>query len=271
MKCKTIFPKFSIANTKNVKYFNKGRYRVWHYLSDAKKIPRVFHVFEIDLTNIQKVREKSESPNTYVCYLLKTISEVLSKEQFKHLNGHFSRIPKSKILVNTDVDIALTHENRVNHGLDYVDLIMIRNCESKTLSEIQDFVNNSKNNLVNYSEEPSFLKSLGFHLFGKLVRKLGWLYISIKPNRFRKIWGTTSLTSTGKLGTKFSMPLSVHLVNFALGSVEEKYEFDGIKHNLCYKANLTIGYDHRAIDGAIVARLGQSIKENLTVVNEKSC
>ena len=208
------------------------RRKIAEHMVMSKRIsPHVHSAFEVDFTKVDEIRkarkadyEKAGGKLTYMSFITKACAEGLKK------------VP----IVNASVDGAdIIYKKDVNIGvavaLDWGLIVpVVKNADTLNLLEISKAIAD----LASRAREKK-----------------------LKPDDVQG--GTFTITNPGVFGALFGMPIisQPQVAIVGVGAVEKRPVVldDGITIRL--RAYMTIGYDHRVIDGAIADEFMQVVKK----------
>lgn len=218
-------------------------------------------LIELDVTEARKLlreRKKLGEKISFNSWLIKCIS--LAVEEFREING--VRKGKRRVVVFDDIDISIVIEREVDGQkvpLPYV----IRRTNAKTIAEIDLEVKNGQGQVIqgkeNYvlgeANKSSHLMELYYALPGA-IRRWVWKRMLKSPSLTKQNMGTVMITSLGMIGriNGWVIPVSVHPLCFAIGSVIRKPGVMNDKIEIREYLHLTALIDHDIIDGAPAVR-----------------
>ncbi|HPG60110.1 MAG TPA: 2-oxo acid dehydrogenase subunit E2 [Candidatus Wallbacteria bacterium] len=241
---------------------SRDRRLVWDLLRDTDSYYLNHQIILIDFSAVEAARRYAEetgiSKPSFVAFALYAISRAL--KDFPVFNSYLRSFPFPSLAIYKDIDICFTVERSKKNGEKYVGLSILKNCENKSFSNInEDFTAiketpyektvHHKNRQI-FLMIPDFLRIFLFKLFCKPF-----------PSKMREIGGTCAFTSVGKFGVDFTTPLSPKSITFSLGRVcKRPMVIEGaLQARTC--AYITLTYDHRIADGAQCASLGARLKD----------
>jgi pyruvate/2-oxoglutarate dehydrogenase complex dihydrolipoamide acyltransferase (E2) component len=181
-------------------------------------------------------------------------------EEFRQLHG--VRKGKGKIIIFDDIDISIVIEKEVKGKkvpLPYV----IRKTNEKSISEIcneiklgqTQSIEGEQDYILGQEKKNTLLLKIYYYLPG-VVRKLIWKGIIKSPSLTKQNMGTVMITSVGMMGqiNGWVMPISVHPLCFAIGSIVKKPGVINDKIEIREYLYITVLVDHDIIDGAPAVR-----------------
>lgn len=202
-----------------------------HMVLSKRVSPHVHSAFEIDFTKVDQIRkakkgeyEKAGSKLTYMSFITKACAEALKK------------VP----VVNASVDgNDIIYKKEINIGvavaLDWGLIVpVVKNADAMSLLDI----------------------SKGIADLAARARDK-----KLKPEEVQG--GTFTITNPGVFGALFGMPIisQPQVAIVGVGAVEKRPVVIDDAVAIRLRAYLTIGYDHRVIDGAIADEFMQVVKK----------
>ena len=216
---------------------------------------------ELDVTDAHKMIQeiKKQSHNiSFNAWLIKCISKVVEE----HRDVHGIRKGKKKIVIFDDIDISIMIEREIQGKkvpLPYV----IRKTNEKSISVIYDEIKagqsqsiNDEGNYVLGEKKNEFLMKI-YYSMPSFIRRMIWKSIIRSPFLTKQNMGTVIITSVGMMGkiNGWVMPVSVHPLSFAIGSIIKKPGVKDSKIEIREYLYITVSVDHDVIDGAPAIRL----------------
>ena len=204
-----------------------------HMVMSKRVSPHVHSAFEIDFTKVDAIRkakkadyEKSGGKLTYMSFITKACADALKK------------VP----VVNASVDGAdVIYKKEINIGvavaLDWGLIVpVVKNADAMSLLDIS--------------------KSIADLAARARDKKL-------KPEDVQG--GTFTITNPGVFGALFGMPIisQPQVAIVGVGAVEKRPVVVDDAIAIRLRAYMTIGYDHRVIDGAIADEFMQVVKKTI--------
>ncbi len=217
-------------------------------------------LIELDVTEARKKLQDKKQQSEKVSFnswLIKCISHTI--EEFPEIHG--IRKGRNKIILFDDVDISIIIEREIQGKkvpLPYV----IRKSNSKSTADICREIANGRRQAVedegNYvlgEKKNEFLMKLYYMLPGWARRKI-WSVIIKSPSITKVNMGTVMVTSVGMMGkvNGWVVPVSVHPVCFAIGSIIKKPGVVNDKIEIREYLYMTVLVDHDVVDGAPAVR-----------------
>lgn len=226
----------------------------------SRKKHHIYALLELDVTEARKLialKKKEKQNVSFNSWLLKCISQAV--EEFRDLHG--IRKGKTKIVLFKDIDISIMIEREINGQkvpLPYV----IRKTNEKSVSEINDEVKygisqtiKDEGNYVLGDKKNQYIMKL-YYLLPGFLRRMVWNKIIHNPFMTKENMGTIMVTSVGMIGkiNGWIIPMSVHPLTFAVGSVIKKPGVVNGKIEIREYLHITAAIDHDVIDGAPAVR-----------------
>ena len=120
---------------------------------------------------------------------------------------------------------------------------------SNTLGELQWLLDRFKHGPV----ETVYKKQFQLSALPVFIRRLvWWLYLNVSPPKRMRRCGTYFASTISGLGAEIQSPPSFHTCNLTYGPID----IDG-------RCRVTIAYDHRLMDGVLIADVLQRLEETL--------
>ncbi|SET58772.1 2-oxoacid dehydrogenases acyltransferase (catalytic domain) [Natronincola peptidivorans] len=217
-------------------------------------------LIELDVTEARKKileKRKLSQKISFNSWLIKCIG--CAVEEFKEIHG--IRKGKSKTVIFDDIDISIMIEKEIE-GMKVPLPYVIRKVNEKSISDISSEVRAAQNQAVedegNYilGEKKNDLLMKIYYAMPGFIRSLIWKHILRNPFLVKKNMGTVMITSIGMVGKirGWVVPVSVHPLCFAVGSIIKKPGVIGDKIEIREYIHITALVDHDIIDGAPAVR-----------------
>lgn len=224
-------------------------------------------VLELDVTEarnkIARLKEQGKSIS-FNAWLIKCISQAVS--EYKPIHG--LRKGKRKVVLFEDIDISVMIEREVE-GVKVPLPYLVRETNKKSIAEIsaeigsgrKQVIENEKNFVLGDSKSRILMKT--YYALPGFIRTFAWKQMIKRPFFFKKNMGTVMVTSVGMIGEMHGwvIPVSVHPLCFAVGSVLKKPWVVGDEIKIREILYLTALVDHDVIDGAPAVRAFTHLKE----------
>jgi pyruvate dehydrogenase E2 component (dihydrolipoamide acetyltransferase) len=209
-----------------------------HMVVSRRTSAHVHSVFEIDFTKVDEIRkakkeeyEKKGAKITYMAFITKAVAEAL----------------KAVPIVNSSIDgTDILYKKHVNIGmavaLDWGLIVpVIKDADKKSLFEISKAI---------------------VDLAGRARDK------KLSPDDVQG--GTFTITNPGVFGALFGMPIinQPQVAILGVGAVEKRPVVINDAITIRLRAYLSLGYDHRTIDGAVADEFMVHLKKRLETFDE---
>ena len=236
-------------------------------------------LLEVDVTEArERMREqaKTQEKISFTGWVMKCIAQALSEH--KHIQA--MRQGSHGLILFDDVDISILVERRVGERDRSSERLpmpcIIRKANEKSIQEIHCEIRAAQAEKISAGEVQLGTKRNAaltkiFTLMPRFVRNLlVWRRLARDPFFAKRTMGTVVVTSIGSglgsgksSGYGWAIPISIHPVAFALGSIAKKPGVVKGKIEICEYLSLTVLFDHDVTDGAPVARFIRRLKELL--------
>ena len=204
-----------------------------HMVMSRRTSPHVHSAFEIDFTTVDEIRkakkaeyEKSGGKLTYMSFITKACAEALEKVPIVNAS-----VDGTDIIYKKDINIG------VAVALDWGLIVpVVKNADAMSLLEISKAIAD---------------------LAARAREK------KLKPEDVQG--GTFTITNPGVFGALFGMAIisQPQLAIVGVGAVEKRQVVLDDAITIRLRAYMTIGYDHRVIDGAIADQFMQVVKKKI--------
>ena len=214
---------------------------------------------ELDVTNARKLllNKRQSEKLSFNSWLIKCISHAV--EEFDQI--HAVKKGKTHSVIFKDIDISIVIEREVDGQkvpLPYV----IRKSNEKSISDIYHEIRTGQNQSISsegdyiLGEQKNDAKMRLYYSLPGFLRRIIWKSIVQNPFLTKGNMGTVMITSVGMAGriNGWVIPVSVHPVCFAVGSVIKKPGVVDDKIEIREYLYLTALIDHDVIDGAPAVR-----------------
>ena len=202
-----------------------------HMVMSKRTSPHVHSAFEVDFTKVDEIRkarkaeyEKAGGKLTYMSFITKACAEALKKVPIVNAS-----VDGTDVIYKKDINIG------VAVALDWGLIVpVIKNADSMSLQDIS--------------------KAIADVAARARDKKL-------KPDDVQG--GTFTITNPGVFGALFGMPVisQPQVAIVGVGAVEKRPVVLDDNITVRLRAYMTIGYDHRVIDGAIADEFMQVVKK----------
>jgi len=202
-----------------------------HMVMSKRTSPHVHSAFEIDFTKVDEIRkakkteyEKAGGKLTYMSFITKACAEALKKVPIVNAS-----VDGADIIFKKDINIG------VAVALDWGLIVpVVKNADKMSLLEISTAIAD---------------------VAARAREK------KLKPDDVQG--GTFTITNPGVFGALFGMPIisQPQVAIVGVGAVEKRPVVLDDAVTIRLRAYMTIGYDHRVIDGAIADEFMQVVKK----------
>lgn len=217
-------------------------------------------LIELDVTEARRMlREKKKQAEkvSFNAWLIKCISQTVTEVP----QLHAVRKGKRQLALFADVDISIMVERKVQGKkvpLPYV----IRQTNKKSVEDIHNEIRASQTQTIEdegdfvLGERQSDAMMKLYYLLPGPLRRTVWRRIIASPTLTKHNMGTILITSVGMVGriNGWVIPVSVHPLSFAIGSIIKKPGVVGDKIEIREYLYMTVLVDHDVIDGAPAVR-----------------
>jgi pyruvate/2-oxoglutarate dehydrogenase complex dihydrolipoamide acyltransferase (E2) component len=234
-------------------------------------------LFEVDVTSarehMREFKARTGQGLSFTAWVMKCIGQAVSEH--KHVQA--MRKGRRELVLFDDVDISTIVERSVGRSdgssqtlpMPYV----VRKANEKTVQEIHDEVRGAQgeslaNGEVQLGANRKAWLASAFNSMPRLVRHLlVWRRLTHNPFVAKKSMGTVVVTSVGNVGKSsgyaWAIPIGIHPLLFALGSIARKPGIVGDEIEIREYLSVTAVFDHDVTDGAPVVRFIQRLSELL--------
>ncbi|MBW3543235.1 MAG: 2-oxo acid dehydrogenase subunit E2 [Planctomycetes bacterium] len=139
-------------------------------------------------------------------------------------------------------------------GEEWVFFLQVLEPENRTLIELQDLIRHAREAPI--ESITKFRQQLIFSRFPRFLRRIAW-WVTLNVSARKRIarFGTFGVTTVSAAGAISIKPPSVYTTMLTFGPVSETGD-----------VRLTIIYDHRVMDGMVIARCLARLEELLNTV-----
>lgn len=244
----------------------KQRRPTYHFLRFAKNFNPVHLSIAIDAENLLKHREcfknGTKKKISYTAYMLYFASRALEKFPEVNVSIKHSFIPKmmrhQQIHGKFTLDKSAGDERVVLPGL-------VRDANCKTLVQIQEVIDEYKES--KYEDSPHFRNA---RILAKLPMALGgFIYRKVLSNLVKRenAQGTFMVSSLGHNNIRNFFPIITSTVAFGVGAIEKTPVVKNDQIVIGHLLNLSMSFEHSAIDGALASDFLNYIKSSIEEFN----
>ncbi len=234
-------------------------------------------LLEVDITKprdyIRDFKARTGEGLSLTGFVIKCIGQAISEH--KHI--HAMRRGRKSLILFDDVDISIVIERAVENRENEAETLpmpyVLRRANQKTVQEIHHEIRTAQHQLlqageVHIGKQHNKALTKVFQLMPKFLRNLlVWRRLVSDPFFVKKTMGTVIVSSMGSAakysGYGWAIPISIHPVVFALGSIARKPGVVGDDIAIREYLSLTILFDHDITDGAPAFRFVQRLTELL--------
>ena len=225
-----------------------SRRLTWDLLKFHREIPLCAHDRQVNLTAISAARSECVQRVSWPALFIKAYAIVA--QEFPELRQTWYVWPWAHIYQHPTSVATLTVQRELD-GEPWLFWGLVRSPETESLSAIQSLIDQFRNEPVQSIFQRQWQMA---HLPTMLRRLIWWWNLNIETKKRAKRLGTFFVSTLSGLGAEIQLPPSVQTGCLTYGPLDE--------NNL---ARVTLAYDHRLMDGAIVARI---LKQLECVLNE---
>lgn len=256
--------------------FPESRHPTLDTLDLGKKKHHIPLLLEADVTEareyIREFKSRTGEGLSFTGWTMKCIGQAVSEH--KHIQA--MRKGRRSLILFDDVDISVVVERSVGHSDSPSETLpmpyVVRRANKKTVKEINDEIRTAQEELLGAGEVQLGARrkvhlTRAFNVMPRFVRDmLVWRRLK-DPFFAKKTMGTVVVTSVGSIGTYngygWAIPIGIHPVVFALGSIARKPGVVGEQIKIREYLSMTVLFDHDVADGAPVIRFVQRLNELL--------
>jgi pyruvate/2-oxoglutarate dehydrogenase complex dihydrolipoamide acyltransferase (E2) component len=227
----------------------------------------MYGLLEVDVTAARRalrtLRRQGQEVS-FIAWMIKTIGDCVAQNR----RAHAVRAGNKRLVMFHDVDIALPVEREVE-GAGVPLPVLIKAANGKTAAqihaEIQDAIDHSIVNERDFILSEHGLSNLALKLYYALpsaLRVFAMQRLFANPFRARRLSGTVTVTTVNAIGktSGWIVPTrSLHNLFFALGTITRKPWVVNDAVQVREILNLTVAFNHDAIDGVPARRFMQDL------------
>ena len=212
-----------------------------HMVLSAHTSPHVYSVYEVNFDRVSKLRDKRKAEYeaagaklTYTAFIAKAIVDAI--RQFPMVNAS---IDGDNIVYKRDINLGIAVA--LDNGLI---VPVIRNADEKNLLGLTRAINDLASRARTKKLNPDEVQG-----------------------------GTFTITNPGIFGALYGLPLinQPQVAILGVGTIEKRAVVVDDAIGIRPMCNLSLGYDHRLIDGADAGRFLADVKERLEHFDEAWC
>lgn len=234
-------------------------------------------LFEVDVTEaheyIREFKARTGEGLSFTGWVVKCIGQAVSEHKYVQA----MRKGEKSLILFDDVDISVVIERSVGHSDRLSETLpmpyVVRKANEKTVKEIHDEIRTAQAESLGAGEVQLGARrrvtlTRVFNMMPRFVRNLlVWRRLAKDPFFAKKTMGTIVVTSIGSIGKSsgygWTIPIGIHPVVFALGSIARKPGVVGEEIKIREYLSMTVLFDHDVTDGAPVVRFIQRLNELL--------
>ena len=227
----------------------------WDLLAFHHDVPLCAHDRQMRLEHVCQRRAACAVRISWPALFIKAYAMVAS--EFPELRQIWYRWPWAHIYQHPTSIATLTVQREVDKE-PWLFWGQIRSPEAQSLTEIQRSIDHFQNDDVNQVFAKQWRLA---HLPTILRRAIWWWNLNLETKKRATRLGTFFLSTLSGLGTEIQLPPSIQTGCLTYGPLNEQQSL-----------RVTLAYDHRIMDGVLVARILQRLETTLdeTLANELS-
>ena len=216
---------------------------VLHYHA---KVPTCAHDRNCNVSRIDAVRQGAPQRISWAVLFIKAFA--LTAARYPEMRQSWFNWPLAHLYQHPH-SIAMVATHREYRGDAWLFWSRFRRPEDRSLVELQ-------RELDRYLTEPvekAFKRQLQFSALPTLARRLLWWWnLNVSGQTRAKRTGTFFLTTLAGFGAEIQHPPAFLTANLTYGPIDERG-----------RTRVTVAYDHRLMDGRLVARFLADLEESL--------
>ncbi|NJN55795.1 MAG: 2-oxo acid dehydrogenase subunit E2 [Anaerolineae bacterium] len=244
-------------------------------LEHGRKKHHIPLLLEIDVTEarayLRQIKAESGQSLSFTAWIMKCVGQAVSE----HKHVHALRKGRRLILFD-DVDISVLVERVTRHDDGRTQTLpmpyIVRKTNEKNVQAIHSEIRAAQETTLAQDDvqiggrQRVSTTRLFARLPGFLRNLIVWRRLAHDPFLAKKAMGTVVVTSAGdagKGGSAWGIPLGIHPLIVAVGSIARKPGVVGDAIEIREILSLTVLFDHDVTDGVPVARFVQHLQELL--------
>lgn len=221
----------------------------WDLLYFHRDVPLCAHDRHMNLSDVSRVRNSSAERVSWPALFLKAFAIVA--QEVPELRQTWYRWPWAH-LYQHPCSVATLTVQREMHEEPWLFWGQIASPELKSLSELQRAIDQFRDGDV----RKVFRKQLQLAKLPTVLRRMVWWWnLNVATTARAKRLGTFFLSTLAGRGAEIQLPPSIHTGCLTFGPLDD----NGI-------SRVSLAYDHRIMDGALVADILQRLEETLSGV-----
>ncbi len=234
-------------------HWNGRRFRIpvsrrltWDLLHFHKQIPLCAHDRNMHLMPISQARQQCPIRISWPAVFLKAFS--LVARDIRELRRTWQPWPWAHLYQHPHSVASLTVHRRKD-GQPWLFWGQVSIPEATPLADIQKQIDRFRDGEV----DEVFRKQIEFAVLPTFMRRMIWWWnLNIATQKRAKRLGTFFLSTLAGRGAEIQLPPSIHTACLTYGPLNDQL-----------KSRVTLAYDHRIMDGALVAEVLQKLEQTL--------
>jgi len=229
------------------------------YLGTGRHI--FYGLVEVDVTNLRREMDRRKAAGEDLSFTA-CIAAALGQAIAEHPEVQAYRDWRGRLVLFQEVDVVVMVEP--SPGRAAIPHI-IRNAQDRSVAEISAEIRAVQAGSGDKAGQASTLMRLAPHV-PRFLRLWFFHFIKLSPPRFKRLEGTTIITSLGMFGKLSGWGITflpVHTLGLTVGSIVEKPAAQQGQVVLREILHLTLAFDHDLVDGAPAARFTSRLVEML--------
>lgn len=248
-------------------FFPRERRHTLYFLREARSVAPIFLDVLVDMTETLALRERWRRCSmrlSVTTILIHAIAQAMAEMPATNIAVSGSIFAKQRRY--DAVHAKFTMDKTIGTARVVCSTVLHR-ADSLHLQEIQAGIDFFKR--ADVSIAPSFAR---MRLLHRLAPFLGyWLYWAVvrSLNRRQAVHGSFAITSLGRYAINSFFPISGGTFTFGIGKIAQTPVVRAGQIEVAPILRLCLTFDHRALDGAIVAELLDAIKYRLEHLEQR--
>lgn len=244
------------------RFLPAARRPTYYFLQYAKRFSPVFMSCEIDMEAVvahrTALRARGEAVPSYLSYVVRAVARVMTLRPEANASVLHSLFPRfrrgPRIHAKVAMDKVVAGERVTVPGL-------LHDCDRLTLTEIHARLQQLKS--AGVESTPEFRNA---RILQRLPLAIGqWVYSAALSNlrRREELQGTFTISSLGQRPIRSFFPISSSTLCFGMGRVEARAVVRDGAVAARDVLELSLAFDHAALDGALAADVLSDVKGEL--------
>lgn len=245
------------------------RRHTYHFLNNAPKGTTVYLSAEVDMTRIVAHRrfqmEQNRRRFSYISYIIRGASRVI--KQFPEVNAGFHDGWFNPCLVRYERILAKVTFDKTIAGRRIVVSHVIADSEAKSLEQLQQIIDGFKKGTA--EDIPQLHALQKFQKLPPIVGRFLWRKARNDVRKKQQLEGSFTVTSLGHREIIDFLPVISSTTCLGIGAIRPMPVVEANTEKVRIKPimKITLGFDHRVLDGALSADLLEKIKTELEQFN----